>query len=174
MVNYSKEQKARITENINLIINESKFRFNNIKEAWNDLERKMFYLLGFISIFVTFIIVNNLFNLLEENIPLILKLFLLVGLILIFCAGYKLVSVLLPVAFESSASATDLLNAMKKNRLVNAKFELINIYQKINDDNRSKLMHKAETFKTSAYFVLLGLLLILLAKSYNLIKFLLE
>ena len=57
---FNKEEKERIDENIHLILSETKHRFEHQKEAWRDLSKKVFYLLGFISLFVGFIIADDL------------------------------------------------------------------------------------------------------------------
>jgi len=169
---YTKRESNRITENINNILKESKFRFNNQNEAWNDLDKKIFYMLGFASLFIGFIIVNDLFDIFSQDISIIFKIFLLSGLILIFIASYLLIKIILPAEFKTSASVKDLLNSLNQNRLFNSKFHLINIYEKMNNDNNVRLNKRAEIFKISAYLILSGLFLIILSKSQLIISFL--
>jgi len=174
MVFFNKKENKRIAENVSLILKESRFRFNIQKEAWNDLDKKTFYLISFISIFVGFIVVNDLFKLFEYEIPFIFKLSLLIGLFLLAIATHNLIRIVLPTEFKTSASINDLLDNYSKNKLFNAKFHLINIYERMNRDNKNILFRRAFIFKLSLYYLLLGLLFILFSKSFYIVKFLLS
>src|SRR3989338_3957037 len=122
---YSGKERERITENIKLIVEEEKFRFNNQKEAWNDLDKKVFYLISFVSLFFGFIIANGLFDTFLNEIPVIFKISLLGGLVFLFVAGFSLIRIILPSEFKTGASTRDLLTIVNENKLQNIKFELI-------------------------------------------------
>ena len=124
---YSGKERERITENIKLIVEEEKFRFNNQKEAWNDLDKKVFYLISFVSLFFGFIIANGLFDNFLNEIPIIFKISLLGGLVFLFVAGFSLIRIILPSEFKTGASTRDLLTIVHENKLQNIKFELISI-----------------------------------------------
>lgn len=90
---FTSRERDRIDENLDLILIEAKARFNNQKDAWNDLDRKVFYMLGFVSIFVGFIVSNNLLDMLGFFVstvffsiyyPIHKQIFLLSLVILIF------------------------------------------------------------------------------------------
>jgi hypothetical protein len=170
-VGYSEREKERIKENIQLIVEESKFRFNNQKEAWNDLDKKVFYLLSFISLFVGFIIVNNLFNIFSEQTPIIFKLSILLGLAFLFSAGFSLVKIILPTEFKTSASSKDLRELINNNKLHNLKFELIGIYEKMNDDNEKHMNERAKIYYKKVRLTIIGLLLIFISKSLPFLVF---
>lgn len=171
---YSISEKARITENANLILREAVISFNNQKEVWNDIDKKVFYILGFTSVFITFILVNDLLSIFSQDLPVIFKFSLIAGLIFIFYASYILLKIITPTEFKISASVKDLRQTMEKNKLFNAKFKLINAYESMNNDNNKKINLRAKKLQRCIRLLLVGLLFILFSKSQALINFLLS
>jgi hypothetical protein len=174
VVEYNDKQRERIKENVHLLLNETKFRFNNQKEAWNDLDKKVFFLLGFLSLFVSFIIVDNLLDIFSKAESHFFKICLILGLVCIYIAAYRCVKIIVPTEFKISASVKDLHREMNKNKLFNAKFDLISAYEKMNEDNKNIINRRALLFKSCLYYTLLGLILIIISKSQSLILFLME
>lgn len=168
------EKQDRVKENLNYILDESKFRFNSTKEAWRDLETKAFVLLGFVPLFIGFIVVNDLLDVFATETATVYKLSLLCGIILVLISGLRLVGLILPEPFKTSASDRDMLNIMKKNKLFNAKGRLIQIYIQMNDDNKMRMSERADVLRGSAYLLLIGTILVLLSKAQPFMYFLMR
>ena len=171
---YTKKQKERISQNLDLILQEARIRFENQKEVWDNRNKKTFYLLGFVSLFVGFIVVNGLLELFLDPINIFFKWSLLLGLVSLFVAGISLIRIISPIEFGISASVADLRKNMNKNKLFNAKFHLIKSYEKMNQENGKRIKNRANLFTKALYWVLIGLMAIILAKFEPVVKFIIN